>query len=110
MPLVAENCIYDFCDGSCFIRASIHVEHWDGTSEFPCSQPVLLYIVVVHELAGGSAVYKHRPRLDLSSISGLNFHFDDQGLGARGSCHYILLWKPLFPSAEAEQTECRSCF
>ena len=86
------------------------VEHWYGMLEFPCSQPVPLYIVTVHELAGGSAVYKCRPRLDLSSISGLNFHLDDQGLGARGSCHYILFWKPLFPLAEAEQMGCQSCF
>ena len=80
MPLVVENCIYNFCDGSCFIRASVHIIHWDGTLEFLCSQPVLLYIVMVHELAGGSAVYERGPRLDLSGISGLNFHLDDQGL------------------------------
>ena len=110
MPLVAENHVYDFCDGFCFIRASIHIEHWDGMSEFLCGQPVLLYVVVVYELASGSAVYKHGPRLDLSGISGLNFHLDDQGLRARGSCHYILFWKLPFPSVEAEQTGCWSCF
>ena len=71
-------------------------------SEFPCGQPVLLFIVVVHELAGGSTVYECRPRLDLSSISGLNFHLDDQGLRARGSCHYILFWEVPFPLAEVE--------
>ena len=53
----------------------------------------MLYIVAVHELASGSAVYEHRPRLDLSGIDGLNFHLDDQGIGARGSCHYILFCK-----------------
>ena len=110
MSLVAENCIYDFCDGSCFIRASMHVKNWDGMLEFPCSQPVPLYIVMVHELARGSAVYEHGPRLDLSGIGGLNFHLDDQGLRARGSCHYILFLKPPFPLAEAEQMGCWSCF
>ena len=78
--------------------------------EFPHSQPVLLYIVAVHELAGGSTVYERGPRLDFSGISGLYFHLDDQGLGARGGCCYISFWKPLFPLVEAEQTECRSCF
>ena len=110
MPLIVENRVYNFCDRSCFIRASIHIEHWDGTLEFLCSQPVLLYIVVVHELAGGSAVYECGPRLDLSGISGLNFHLDDQGLRARGSCHYILFWKPPFPLAEVERTGSWSCF
>ena len=106
MPLVAENHIYNFCDGSCFIRASVHIEHWDGTSEFPCGQPVPLYIVAIHELASGSTVYKFGPRLDLCSISGLNFLLDDQGLRARGSCHCILFWKLPFPLAEAEWMGC----
>ena len=96
MPLVAENHIYNLCDGSCFIRASIHIKHWDGMSEFLHGQPVALYIVMVHELASGSAVYKCGPRLDLHSISGLNFHLDDQRLRARGSCHHILFWEVLF--------------
>ena len=77
MPFVVENHIYNLHDGSCFIRASVHIEHWDGLSEFLHGQPVLLYIVVVHELASGSTVYECRPRLDLCSISGLNFHLDD---------------------------------
>ena len=51
MPLVAEDHIYDFCDVSCLIRAYVHVEHWDSMSEFLCGQPVLLYIVAIHELA-----------------------------------------------------------
>ena len=68
----------------------------------------MLYIVTVHELAGGSAVYECRPKLNLYSISGFNFHLDDQGLRDRGSCHYILFWEVPFPSAEVEQ--CWSCF
>ena len=110
MPLVVENHIYNLYDGSCFIRASIHIEHWDGTLEFPCGQPVSLYIAMVHELASGSTVYECRPRLDLCSISGLNFHLDDQRLRARGSCHYKLVWEVPFPLAEVERTGCWSCF
>ena len=108
VPILVENCIYNFCDGSCLIRASIHIKYWDGTSEFPCGQPVLLYMVTVYELASGSTVYKCRPRLDPCSISCLNFHFDDQGLRTRGSCHHILFWKVPFLSAEAEQMRCQS--
>ena len=110
MPLVVENHIYNLYDGSCFIRASIHIEHWDGTLEFPCGQPVSLYIAMVHELAGGSTVYECRPRLDLCSISGLNFHLDDQRLRARGSCHHILFWEAPSPSVGAEEMGCQSCF
>ena len=108
MPLVAENCIHNSCDGSCFIRASIHIEHWDGMSEFPCGQPVPLYIVAVHELAGGFAVYECGPRLDLCHISGLNFHLDNQRLRAGGSCHHVSFQEVLFPLAEVERMGCQS--
>ena len=102
MPLVAENHIYDLCDGSYFIRASVHIEHGDGMLESPSSQPVLLHIVVVHELASGSAVYGCGPGFDLCSISGLYFYLDDQGLRARGCCYHISFWKVFLLSAEVE--------
>ena len=76
MPIVVENCIYDLHDGPCLIRASIHIEHWDGKSEFPSGQPVPLHVVTVHELASGSTVYECGPRFDLCSIGGLDFHPD----------------------------------
>ena len=67
-----------------------------------------LYIVMVHELAGGSTVYECGPRLDLCHISGLNFHLDNQRLRAGGSCHYVSFQEVLFPLAEVERMGCQS--
>ena len=67
-----------------------------------------MVIVMVHELASGSAVYECRPRFDLCSISGLDFYLDDQELRTRGCCYHILFWEAFLPSVEAEWMGCQS--
>ena len=31
MPIILENCVYNFHDQSCLIMSSVNIEDWDGT-------------------------------------------------------------------------------
>ena len=76
MSIIPENCVYNFCDRTCLIMSSINIEDWDGTFQLLSAKSVMFHIVLVHELASGSAVNECRSGFDFHSVRGLDLYFN----------------------------------
>ena len=76
MSIILENCVNDFCDQTCLIASSIHIENWDGMLQLLSGKSVTFHIVLVHELTSGSAVYECRSGFDFRSVCGLDLYFN----------------------------------
>ena len=77
MPIYLENHIYNLSDGSTLVRRSVNIIDRDWPLEFPSGEVVSFHITPIHELSGGSTVYKGRSGLDFCSVCCLDLDFND---------------------------------
>jgi hypothetical protein len=100
VPIIVENCIYDFGDRSSFIQTPIDVEYRYIMVEFPGGEPAPLHILAVHELS--SAGPDLTSAVSVVWISALTTR---DLLRTWGSSYNIVLWETSLPGSEVDWAE-----
>jgi len=75
--LIMEDYIHHFGDLSCFVRGTIHVEHWYGARDVPDANTLHTDKIFIYEIACGSRVQKRFDRMYFASVSSTDLYRED---------------------------------
>ena len=72
--LITEDHVYHFRDLSCFVRGTVHIEHWYGARDVLGTNTLCTDKVFIYEVACSSGVQKRLDGMYFASVSGTDLY------------------------------------